>query len=118
LERARATTAAEIDHTFALAHRGPREPQLVDGGKRTVEAILLRDPTLRRGAVPKFDLCLVCRHERLLGLAMCTLPRAAQREDAVFGQADIDRDSKAMTVSLKDIQGTTLFRQEIAAKGR
>jgi hypothetical protein len=35
-----------------------------------------------------------------------------------FGQADIDRDSKAMTVSLKDIQGTTLFRQEIAAKGR
>jgi phosphodiesterase/alkaline phosphatase D-like protein len=35
-----------------------------------------------------------------------------------FGQVDIDRDSKTMTVSLKDIQGTVLFKQAIAAKGR
>jgi alkaline phosphatase D len=35
-----------------------------------------------------------------------------------FGQVDIDRDSKTMTVSLKDIQGTVLFKQAIAAKAR
>jgi hypothetical protein len=29
-----------------------------------------------------------------------------------------NRDSKTMTVSLKDIQGTVVFRQAIAAKGR
>jgi alkaline phosphatase D len=35
-----------------------------------------------------------------------------------FGQVDIDQDSRAMTVSLKDLQGTTLFRQVLQAKGR
>ena len=35
-----------------------------------------------------------------------------------FGQVDIDRDNKAMTVSLKDIQGTVLFQQVLQPKGR
>jgi alkaline phosphatase D len=33
-----------------------------------------------------------------------------------FGQVDIDRDSRAMTVSLKDLHGTTLFQQVIQPK--
>jgi alkaline phosphatase D len=35
-----------------------------------------------------------------------------------FGQVDIDRDSKAMTVSLKDIAGVAIFRQMSQAKVR
>jgi alkaline phosphatase D len=36
-----------------------------------------------------------------------------------FGQVDIDRRMARMTVSLKDIEGTTLFEQKLApSRGR
>jgi alkaline phosphatase D len=35
-----------------------------------------------------------------------------------FGQIDIDRDTKVLTASLKDMQGAVLFRQSLPAKGR
>ncbi|MET0593297.1 MAG: alkaline phosphatase D family protein [Polyangiaceae bacterium] len=35
-----------------------------------------------------------------------------------FGQVDIDRETKAMTVSLKDLAGTPIFSQVVTPKGR
>jgi alkaline phosphatase D len=50
------------------------------------------------------------------GPGQSNLPPSAGQQ--FFGQVDIDRDTRAMTVSLKDLQGTTQFRQVIQPKGR